>query len=551
MPSSTDYLRTVARANSYWNRRAWPEAAAMWAEVVSANPVHGDHWDRLAHARFRVADYAGAIAAFERVLNLGVSATRERIVAPGEILYRIACCHARLGNAECALTTLGEAIDNGYRSRLDLLADDHLASLRDDPRLLDLVGTGRATELSRDDGWRLDLQFLASEVHRRVPARPDAPTGKRPNDVDDVIEAIPKLTDAQLVLELTKIVAQLDDGHALVEVPQQNADLCRVLPAQFYLFAEGLFVTATTPRFATLLGARVDAVDGREIADVIGALDPLLSRDNELGAKELVVQTLRRLPVLHAMDLVNDPGVASLRVRLYDGETTEVEVTAEQGPWSPRNDLPAPPGWLFFPDSLAQALPLYLRNCGAAYWFEHLPANRTVYFQFNSIRDDEDESIAAFSRRLFQFVDSHDVDRLVIDLRWNNGGNNMLVRPLIHELIRCAKVNRPGGLFVIIGRRTFSAAQYTATVVEAETHAIFVGEPTGSRPNFVGETTPFTLPYSGIRVNVSDVYWQNSWPLDRRRWIAPEIYLPPTFAAFSTNRDPAMEAILESEENLP
>jgi hypothetical protein len=51
------------------------------------------------------------------------------------------------------------------------------------------------------------------------------------------------------------------------------------------------------------------------------------------------------------------------------------------------------------------------------------------------------------------------------------------------------------------------------------------------------------LPYSGILMNVSDFYWQISWPWDRRIWLAPEIYVPPTFAAFSANRDRALDAI--------
>jgi hypothetical protein len=59
-------------------------------------------------------------------------------------------------------------------------------------------------------------------------------------------------------------------------------------------------------------------------------------------------------------------------------------------------------------------------------------------------------------------------------------------------------------------------------------------------PNFVGETTPFQLPYSKLEVNVSDLYWQSSWPMDHRAWIAPELYTPPTFQAYRANRDPAM-----------
>lgn len=62
---------------------------------------------------------------------------------------------------------------------------------------------------------------------------------------------------------------------------------------------------------------------------------------------------------------------------------------------------------------------------------------------------------------------------------------------------------------------------------------------------------PFTLPHSKLKVNVSDLYWKSSIPMDRRTWLAPELYAPPTFEAFRANRDPAMEAILASTEHLP
>jgi hypothetical protein len=63
---------------------------------------------------------------------------------------------------------------------------------------------------------------------------------------------------------------------------------------------------------------------------------------------------------------------------------------------------------------------------------------------------------------------------------------------------------------VIIGRKTASAAQCLATQIERNASAIFVGEPTGSCPNFVGETRPLNLPYSKKQASISDLYWQNS-----------------------------------------
>jgi hypothetical protein len=104
------------------------------------------------------------------------------------------------------------------------------------------------------------------------------------------------------------------------------------------------------------------------------------------------------------------------------------------------------------------------------------------------------EPFDAFCDRLFGFIDARRPGRLVIDMRWNGGGDTFLGKPLVHHLIRCPAINRRGALFVIIGRLTFSAAQNIATALEEHTDATFVGEPTGSRPNFIGETIPFELP---------------------------------------------------------
>src|SRR5205085_8862733 len=115
------------------------------------------------------------------------------------------------------------------------------------------------------------------------------------------------------------------------------------------------------------------------------------------------------------------------------------------------------------------------KNRAANYWFEYLPERKVVYCQYNQVANDPQESLEAFSARLFRFIADNPVDRLVIDMRWNNGGNNFLNKPLVNGLIACDKINHKGRLLVIVGRNTFSAAMCGATQIERFTNAIFVG----------------------------------------------------------------------------
>lgn len=537
------YLHDLAEATRLSREGVWDAAVGSWHRVTIANPDNGDHWESLARACYEAGDYGQALGAYRKVDGLGVTGAREDIAAPGAVSYRIACCHACLGDPSAALSALADAVRRGYRDLDAAWDDEHLVSLRPLPRLADLLGRPDPG-LTREQRWRFDADFLVRESERRAPQRATAQRELLGRSRAKLAEQLADLTDAQIVVAFMRWVAGLDDGHGSVEVVDENSALAASLPLQFQLFDEGVFVTAAHPDHAALLGARVVAFGDCPVGRVLSDIDPLVNRDNAYGAPELAMQVMRRTAVLHALGIIDTPDGAELELEYPDRTRRRLAVPTVPQAWQRRNKVPAPEGWTAYHTALPGVPPLYLRDCAQPQWFEYLAGNDLVYFQFNSVSDGPRESLAEFLDRLFAFVDANAVRRLVIDVRWNGGGDLTLVRPLVHGLIRRPAVNRPGGLFVITGRRTFSAAQHTCSVIEANTHAVFVGEPTGSRPNFTGERTPFRLPCSGLRVNVSDTYWQNGWPQDRRTSIAPELRVYPTIAAYRGNRDLALEAVL-------
>lgn len=546
---TTEFLRTLARAEARSEEKAWEQAAGLWARIVATNPVVGRFWSRLAEARFHAKHTREAIAAYEHALDL-------RDGYPAETAYRIGCCYARLGEHDLAIEWFERAIELGYRYLGSVRDDPDLKTLCDDRRFRDLFGIVDTTGLSRDDGWRSDLRFLVREVKRRAfqPFR-ELPESRFDNAVEAIYADIPNLTDAQIMVEMAKLLRLLGDAHAYVAAPEERPDLRRSIPLRFFLFDEGLYVVAAEPAHEAVLGGEVLAFGETPTLDAIDAVDALIGTDNEnrQWPRYVATLTLLQTPILHALGLIPEPDQVELKVCRPDGELVTETIPADQQ-WSRsemRNAFPCPDGWRFHPQTLEPPVPLYLKNAGAGYWFEYLPEERVVYWQFNRVRDDPVEPLARFCERLFAFVDDHAVDKLVLDLRWNSGGNTFLEMPLLHALIANRKINRRGRFFVIIGRKTFSAAQNGATLIDRHTEAIFVGEPTGSSPTFVGESVEFQLPYSKLFANVSDLLWQTGWPMDYRRSIAPTIYTPPTFAAYRANRDPALEAILAHREHLP
>jgi tetratricopeptide (TPR) repeat protein len=189
-------------------------------------------------------------------------------------------------------------------------------------------------------------------------------------------------------------------------------------------------------------------------------------------------------------------------------------------------------------------LPVPLKNREDHYWFELQEPSKTLYVQFNMMRDKPGESIAEFSRRLNEFANVHAFDRFVIDLRDNDGGDNTLIESFVRIISENAKINRRNKLFTLIGRKTFSAAVNLTSELENRTATLLVGEPTMAGPNHFGDNRLFTLPNSGLWVFLSSQSHQHSDASDTRAAHFPDIQAALTYAQYAANRDPAIEAIL-------
>ena len=540
-PTTASFLTTLNRAESATRGGDWAEAAARWAQIVEGNPLDGRFWNELGNARANSGDQRQAITAYERVIALGWG-------APANTAYRIATIHAQQNDKELALMWLDKAFQMGYRGVDVARRDPNFRLLRDDVRFRRIVLLPDPGTMSRDDGWRFDLDALAREV-KRVGYAPLLHGTSTTFDagVARLRTAIPRLTDVQVILEMMKLMRTLGDGHATIQ-PGGRSEFQLTLPMQFYAFAEGLYIIAADPKYRELLGAQVLRFDAQPADSVMRALEPFISRDNDnpIWVQQRVPYLMRHVPVLQALGLTASSREVTLALRLLDGSSRSVKVSADSGSnsniW---NVLPHPATWIGLAETLPDPMPLYLKSMGTPFWFEQPAGSKLVYSQINSVRNMPNETLPQFGERVSKFIAENDVDGLVVDLRWNNGGNTFLAEGFLQQMMRADKINRRGRLFVVIGRRTYSAAQNLATFLERHTNAIFVGEPTGSSPNFVGEEEFFTLPYSGLAANVSELFWQSSWPGDHRTWIAPLLYTPPTFAAYRRNHDPAMEAIAE------
>lgn len=420
--------------------------------------------------------------------------------------------------------------------------------------LLQPSALGAAVSPEESQAWREDLRFVQErmpEIHPNL--FHTLPRAEFDASIDTLIDRLPGMSHHEIIAELAAIVAAVGDGHTRLTLPLVEGSgfftghsttpppsspemTFHYLPIRLFFFDDGLFVTETDRAHAEYLGARVERIGSLSADAAMQRMSRVIHRDNDLQLRSLLPSRLVIPELLQALRIIEDPERAEFELSTGGEPPRKIVLTA------------VPEGsvvdWVTS-SSLAPEQPLYLRHPDRNYWFESLDAHDTVFCQYNEVYDQGEESIAAFSGRLTGFIANHSVKTLILDLRFNRGGDNSLNRSFLHALIRCPALREPGHFFVIIGRDTFSAAMMFAIDLEKHTSAIFVGEPTGGRPNHFGDSRKIQLPNSGLTVRVSTLYWQYSGPKDDRPWLPPQI--PARFVSDDERlgRDPAVERILE------
>lgn len=397
--------------------------------------------------------------------------------------------------------------------------------------------------------WQEDLRFLQETVHKDYDFLFKKVTKEVFDaEVESLHKRIPSLEKHEIIVGLARVVALFEYGHTSIHLGswhQGEAFQFHRLPYQLMHFNDGVFVQGTHKDYSNALGAKVVQVEGMDTEKALTAVKPAFPTENDQFFKAYGLSYLGIPEVLHAQKVTTSLQDKITLTLEKDGRTfnqTFTSFAAEKFPGS-YGYINEKGDWLDARDNSTD--PLYLKSLDKIYFYEYLPEEKTVYVRQSQIQDDPSEAIPEFYARVFDFIENNDVEKLVIDVRLNGGGNNYKNKPVITGIIETEKINQVGKLFVILGRRTFSACQNLVNELSNYTEAIFVGEPTGENINFYGDNRNVLLPHSQIPVRLSFAWWQDKPQWENADWTVPHIAVDLSFEDYMTNADPVLQAVLD------
>lgn len=456
---------------------------------------------------------------------------------------------------------------------------------------MDTSATASASEMAaKDDGrWqREDIAYFREEfLDRDISYAPEA---RRAAEERLAKLARKPTSAAAFAVELCRIAALADNAHTQCLSNDAGRDICRGvaalgfdrapwcrtlapdreipdfngLPIAFHPFASGFNVVGAQADHADLLGARLVAVDGRPIGRLLATLRSFAG-GTDAHRDEAAAQVLASPQRLHAAGLAKRDDAVRYDFVGTNGAKLSRAFSAESssgGPWKALPD-PEEAAWAF-------------QQPENPFRYRDAPDIDAFVVQLRKTFDDGERKIADFLEEAESRRKALGRRHVVLDMRFNGGGNFLLVRDFMARW----PGRTPGRFFVLTGRQTFSAAIASIAYLKqaGKERVTIVGEPVGDRMMFFSDGLPIRLPHSGryflpavVRMDYRGGCMdyrdcaepiaqpgreaaQGALPMRGRvarmplavQSLAPDISAPWTVGAWTKGKDPMLEAVAAS-----
>jgi hypothetical protein len=389
------------------------------------------------------------------------------------------------------------------------------------------ASTGFEAELS-PSAWRQDLDYLADALpkcHKNAFHAISREQFRR--EVVKLSDRIPDLTDAEIRAGFSRIVALIGDGHTWISALNSSLEF-PIGYRQFGDNASEIYAIAADREYSEAIGARLVGVGSYSMEEVIARLRPLALAETPVMFNVYVPALLHNVDALRGTGLWAG-GESILLHYERDGRKFSIGV-------KPARKEEAGPRIVRAPEQL----PMYLSNRSTPYWFRMLEDTHALYIQYNSCVDVPSLSFAQFTKQVVESAQRDPVEKVIIDLRLNGGGNNQIMKPLLHALRRDPL--RRARLYVITGWMTYSSGTWAACQLKTKCKAIIVGEPSSQKLHAYGDTRTFKLPNSGISVGYAVQFF--NFVSKKEDLLIPDLPVPVTVKDYFAGRDTALERIL-------
>lgn len=401
--------------------------------------------------------------------------------------------------------------------------------------------------------WEGDIYFIENELpklHKNI----FHSISKKEyfEKIDKLKEECKDLELEQRWVKIRSFISLINDAHT-----SYGYTMTEAYPLNLKVLDDGVFVTAALNENYHLVrdssntkavGVELIKINGIPIfsasqnTSVFSILKSTLSHENDFYLKSLLSSSLLDPKLLYGAGITNSKSNCNMTFKFRDDSEETIFFEAKDLKNFRNLD------WAVYYDNSYPAdktnLPPYIKFNDKAYYGEFYEDEKALYILYNACVNDLDQPFSNFINELYSQVKEKNIDKVIIDLRNNSGGNSNVIKPL-YSLLK-NELNQ-AELYIIIGSKTFSSGLMNAIELSNDYNGILIGSPTGGKPNHYGEVKVTQLP-SGNRISWSTNYFKliNDDNIDS---LYPDIPIDITSHDFFELKDPILEFIFEKKDN--
>lgn len=394
---------------------------------------------------------------------------------------------------------------------------------------------------------------------------------------------------------LNRLLVELQDAHSYIPLSSS------ILYPFIIRFWEGEFyIHSTTPSKKGLSGKVITHIANQEISFIHKQLNLWIPSENPIKSGISGSYFLNNPSFLEAIGISSSKGM--LPMTFKDG--SQATFLLEEKPQEMMT---------FSPVSHQITSPKNIP-------FHYQIVNDICYFQFNAMIDrlsyqigsqlmgekTEENIITSlpsfeeFLRTMYAEIEKKQIQTLVIDMRYNGGGNSLLGDILLETLLSADTTFKPylsfvrisdflietypyyktieieknqltsahilphspkwetrkklgklfdGKVVFIQGQNTFSSANYLLTTIKDNHLFPIIGSNTSQRPTCFGDVIPVLLPFTRTKAYISHSYFRRPCSdLDNEKTLYPDIFIPNSIEEKSKGKDACWDWIAKEKE---
>jgi hypothetical protein len=392
-----------------------------------------------------------------------------------------------------------------------------------------------------ETSWEKEVQYFSNQY-----------TNTHPNPYHQVTEVEYQTMIAELISDYegknsiekwigySKMLAELgakDDGHMQMSI-FKNTNF-NLYPLRLYNFEEGIYVVDAIETHHDLIGMKLEKIGTMLASEIQEKIFELLTADNSYTLSAKAPFYMQISEILMEIGAVADPLMGDFEFTDYEQNRVSRSLIAI----NPDDYVDSAQLSLTFNLPNEDQL-LYLSELNAnRFWQTNFQDGKISYIKYNEVRefDYDGESLQNFVDRVGS-QSSSNLERIIVDVRQNNGGDNQTFGPLLDYLNGIDETQV--SIVVLTDANTFSAAANFVAEIDRITEAKIIGQtPGGNRSQFGDVIEVNLVDDTGFSVLIPSVYWSFGDESNNKE-ISVDNFLPNSSSNFFSKSDEVLQSAL-------